>query len=71
MKLPKTVHVRVESPPNEEAYLIASADLEGVMDGDGLCTVGVYQLVRTVKAKKVVEVVELARGASRPWARRA
>ncbi len=55
-KLPETVYVRRDE---EEDYLLANEELVYSIEDDGPTIVGVYELVREVKATKRVDVAIL------------
>ena len=60
-KLPKQVHVAWEQT-DSEPYLIAQETLDGLVDVGEERTVGVYQLIETVKLHGRVDVVRGKRG---------
>lgn len=55
-KLPKTLYVRRQQDGNDGPYLVAAATMDEAMENDGPDVIGVYELVKTVSAKKIIQV---------------
>ena len=60
-KFPKTIFVKWEQPSNDEAFMVAGEDFDGMVDVGGKTVVGTYQLVETTTAEMVVKRAAPAR----------
>lgn len=56
-KLLKTIYVKWENPGNDEPYMLAGEDFDGMVDVGGKTVIGTYQLVETTTAEMVVKKV--------------
>jgi len=50
MKYPKQIFVKWESSNSDEKWLVAQEAATGLVEADETVTIGIYKLVRTVKA---------------------
>jgi len=56
-KMLKTIYVRWEKPGNDEPYMLAGEDFDGMVEVGGKTVIGTYQLVETTAAEMVVKKV--------------
>jgi hypothetical protein len=56
-KMLKTIYVRWDKPGNDEPYMLAGEDFDGMVDVGGKTVIGTYQLVETTTAEMVVKKV--------------
>jgi hypothetical protein len=54
-KMLKTIYVRWDKPSNDEPYMLAGEDFDGMVDVGGKTVIGTYQLVETTTAEMVVK----------------
>lgn len=54
-KMPKTIYVKWDATSNDEPYLLACEDFDGMVDVGGKTVIGTYQLVETTAAEMVVK----------------
>lgn len=54
-KFPKTIFVKWEIVGNEDPFLVAGEDFDGMVDVGGKTVIGTYQLVETTSAEMVVK----------------
>lgn len=53
-KLPQKIFVKWEQPNNDEPYMVAGTEMNGLVDVGGKTKIGTYQLIETVDAEMVV-----------------
>jgi hypothetical protein len=56
-KMLKTIYVKWDKPSNDEPYMLAGEDFDGMVDVGGKTVIGTYQLVETTTAEMVVKKV--------------
>lgn len=54
-KLPAKIYVKWEHPGNDEPFLLAGQEFDGMVDVGGKTVVGTYQLVEVTTAEMVVK----------------
>jgi hypothetical protein len=56
-KMLKTIYVKWDKPSNDEPYMLAGEDFDGMVDVGGKTVIGTYQLVETTTAEMVVKKI--------------
>lgn len=56
-KLLKTIYVKWEKQGDDEPFMLAGEDFDGMVDVGGKTVIGTYQLVETTTAEMVVKKV--------------
>lgn len=55
-KLPKTIFVKLDTPDNDEPYLVASDDRYGLAEQGQKVKIGTYKLVEVSNVELVMDV---------------
>jgi hypothetical protein len=56
-KMLKTIYVKWDQSSNDEPYMLAGEDFDGMVDVGGKTVIGTYQLVETTTAEMVVKKI--------------